>query len=115
MLSSSFRIPPMFRALFELILTIVIIIAARAVLSSFLKGIGTATSNAFQQRQPDSKPDPARNGTVPPAPSNGSNLHKDPVCGTYVVETTPFRRQVGAQNFYYCSEGCRAKHSERVH
>jgi YHS domain-containing protein len=105
----------MFRALFELILTIVIIIAARAVLSSFLKGIGTATSNAFQQRPPDAKSEAARNGTVPPAPSNGSNLHKDPVCGTYVVETTPFRRQAGAQSFYYCSEACRAKHAERVH
>ena len=103
------KILPMFRALFELLLTIVIVIVARAVLTSFLKGIKTASSSAFQQQSPNSAAGPA-----PPPPSMGSNWHKDPVCGTYVVESTPFRRQVGAQNFYYCSEVCRDKHSQRV-
>jgi YHS domain-containing protein len=32
------------------------------------------------------------------------------VCGTYVVESTPFRRQVGSTAFYFCSEECLRKH-----
>jgi len=102
----------MFRILFEFLLTLVIIIVARAVLNSFLKGISTASSNAFQQPSPDTKTGPnagtQRNGTPP---SSGSNLHKDPICGTYVVETTPFQRQGRGQTFYYCSDACRVKHS----
>jgi YHS domain-containing protein len=109
-----FSILPMYRAIFELLITVIVIVVARAVLTSFLKGLGTATSNTFQQPNPGAPAGTTRNGSVPPAPSTGSNLHKDPVCGTYVVEATPFRRQVGSQNFYYCSDACRVKHLERV-
>ena len=97
----------MFRILFEFLLTLVIIIVARAVLNSFLKGISTASSNAFQQHSPD----PKKGANAGAGPPSGSNLHKDPVCGTYVVETTPFRRQTSGQTFYYCSDACRVKHS----
>ncbi len=38
-------------------------------------------------------------------------LHKDPVCGTYVAESTNFRRHASGQTFYYCSDSCREKHA----
>jgi YHS domain-containing protein len=99
----------MFRALLELVVTILIAFVARAVLSSVMKGFGAAASNAFQQQQqPRSGGGPAE----PPkeAPRAGE-LHKDPVCGTYVSEATSFRRQLSGKTVYYCSDACRQKHA----
>ena len=91
----------MFRAVLELVLTIFVIIVARAVLTSLLR----ALSNVGR-----SGPAASSTGTADDAPSRGNELHKDPVCGTYVAESTPHRRQAAGQVFYYCSEECRAKH-----
>ena len=38
-------------------------------------------------------------------------LHKDPVCGMYVAESTRFQRKSGREHFYYCSEECKDKHA----
>jgi len=100
----------MFRALIELLFTIIIIVAARAVLTSLMRGIANASSGAFQKRQNSGAGDNGRAASH--SGSNaGSELHKDPVCGTYVAESTPFRRQIGSQAFYYCSDACREKHA----
>jgi YHS domain-containing protein len=98
----------MLRAFIELVITILVVMVARAILTSFLKASAKAfqTRDAAQHRPADQPPpDPARN-----APAAGE-LHKDPVCGTYVAESTPFRRNIGAQTFYYCSDACREKHA----
>lgn len=105
----------MFRTLIELFITILAAMVARAVISSIMKGLSNATANAFQQppqsppnqqqNHPNSKP---ANGNVT---STGSELHKDPVCGTYVSEATRFRKQGSGQTFYYCSEACKDKHA----
>ena len=92
------------RAVLELVLTIIAIIVARAILTSVMRGVAnmgrtqspsnaTSNSQAAQSSQPTGE------------------LHKDPVCGTYVAETTPFRRQSGRTTFYYCSGVCRDKHA----
>jgi YHS domain-containing protein len=92
----------MFRAALELLFTILIIMVARAILTSVMKGIAKAS---------------APQGSTPRTPNRGPAsqpsglLHKDPVCGTYVAESTAFRRQAGGQSFYYCSEACREKHA----
>jgi len=100
----------MIRAILELVITIIVVMAARAVLNSFLRGLSKASSGAFEPPQP--KPASPK----PSAPSGASGeLHKDPVCGTYVAESTRFRRQAGGQTFYYCSENCREKHSLVAH
>jgi YHS domain-containing protein len=102
----------MFRALFELLLTILIVLVARAVLGSLLKGISRASSNSFQTGAADPRTASPRGSTSPPSgPQTGGELHKDPVCGTYVAESTPFRRQSAGQTFYYCSSDCREKHA----
>jgi YHS domain-containing protein len=110
----------MFRALLELFITIVAAMVARAIISSVMKGLSNASASAFQQQQAPPNPsssnpqsnsnsqsNPVNNG----GPANGSVLHKDPVCGTYVSEGTGFRKQTSGQTFYYCSQACKDKHS----
>jgi YHS domain-containing protein len=91
------------RAIFELILTILVAYVGRAILASLLKGFGTAASN-YRAGGPPS-PDPPKE-----TPRSG-DLHKDPVCGTYVSESSNFRRQLSGKTVYYCSDACRQKHA----
>jgi YHS domain-containing protein len=100
----------MIRALIELLITIVIAYVARAVLSSVLKGIANASATTFQQHAGNPQSNSSTRPSSPPPPAAGE-LHKDPVCGTYVAESTPYRGQVGGRKFYYCSDACREKHS----
>lgn len=85
------------RTLIEFGFLIVFIWVARAILTSVLSGLKQAGQ--------------VRGGERPDAPLKGADLHKDPVCGTYVAESTPFQRQVGTQRCYYCSEECQDKHA----
>jgi YHS domain-containing protein len=109
----------MFRALLELFITLLAAMVARAVISSIMKGLSNATSRTFQDQtqsppnqqyssHPQSKSDTG-------GPKTGNELHKDPVCGTYVSEATGFRRQASGQTFYYCSQACKDKHSLVAH
>jgi YHS domain-containing protein len=94
----------MFRALIELVITVLVVIVIRAILTSLLRSsasIFRAGAAPAAQRPPDRAAD---------APASGE-LHKDPVCGTYVAESTPFRQNISGQIFYYCSEACREKHA----
>jgi YHS domain-containing protein len=102
----------MIRALFELLITIMVVFVARALLTTVLKGISRASSDSFQPRTADQRSGsrPASSSAAP-GPQVGGELHKDPVCGTYVAETTAFRRQSAGQSFYYCSSDCREKHA----
>ena len=102
----------MIRALLELIVTIVVVMIARAILTSVMRGIAGAANPASRNRPAD----PLKNrGSAPSAAQTAGELHKDPVCGTYVADSTPFRRQAGGQTFYYCSGSCREKHALVAH
>jgi YHS domain-containing protein len=37
---------------------------------------------------------------------NGKELKRDPVCGTYIPEDTPYRLEHKGTPFYFCSEAC---------
>ena len=89
------------RVIIEFIVIIAVVLIARAVLTSVLAGITRASSQSFPQQ--DRKQAPSQN--------TAGELHKDPVCGTYVAEGSAWRRQVAGQTFYYCSETCREKHA----
>lgn len=98
----------MFRAVLELIITILIAMVARAVLTSLFKSMGSAASGSFQQQNSNSQqPQPQQPKDMP----RTGELHKDPVCGTYVSESTAFRRTVSGKTVYYCSDACRQKHA----
>jgi YHS domain-containing protein len=92
-----------FRTIFELLVTIILIIAVRSMLGGFLRGLsgGQTPRAASNTRSEPQEPSPQLNG----------HLHRDPVCGTFVAESTRFQRQVGRQTHYYCSSDCREKHS----
>lgn len=91
----------MFRAFIELVLIIAVVLVARAVLTSILRGVARAANQSIRQETP---------GPQTYSPSSGGELHKDPVCGTYVAENAALKRQSGGQTFYYCSQACFEKH-----
>ncbi|MBV8898075.1 MAG: hypothetical protein JO051_16290 [Acidobacteriaceae bacterium] len=100
------------RALLELFLSIVVIIVARAILTSLMRGV----VNAGRMSSPP--PPPSQGGYQAQSQTQNAKqaqptgeLHRDPVCGTYVAESTPFRRQVSGQTFFYCSGACKEKHA----
>jgi YHS domain-containing protein len=95
----------MWRAILELLFTIVIAMAARAILGSIFRGFASGISNANRQAPPPPSGDKST------GPSTVNALHKDPNCGTYVSESTPFKRQLGNKAFFYCSEACREAHT----
>ena len=92
----------MFRFALEILVVLLVGMVARAVLSSVMKGIGSAARNASSQDSP-------RRGEANDTRTAGV-LHKDPVCGTYVAATTPFQRQAATGTYFYCSEACQTAH-----
>jgi hypothetical protein len=94
----------MIRAALELVITFIIVIAARAILTNFVRSV----SANFQPPQPRSAKD-SRRAAAPEVPTG--ELHRDPVCGTYVAESSRYQRQIGGETVFYCSEDCRARHA----
>jgi YHS domain-containing protein len=94
----------MIRAALELVITLIIVLAGRAILTNFVRSLsgnlGAPSKQAANQAKPTSAPE------VPTG-----ELHRDPVCGTYVAETSRYQRQIGGQTVFYCSEDCRTKHA----
>jgi YHS domain-containing protein len=97
------------RALIDLVITIIVAMVARAILGSVMKGFANSARGGFAQSQPNQPPPPPQQPKerVPVA----GELHKDPVCGMYVAESTRFQRKNGRDQFYYCSEECKDKHA----
>jgi len=93
-----------FRTILELIITILVAMVARAVISSVAKGLGHAASASRQAPREQPQQQQA-------APKPTGELHKDPVCGTYVAESTAFQRRATGTTYYYCSDACRSKHA----
>jgi YHS domain-containing protein len=91
------------RVIIEFIILLLGSMVAKSVISSVMKGMGAAAANAYQQQQP---PQAQAKETT-----RTGELHKDPVCGTYVSEATSFRRQLSGKTIYYCSDACREKHA----
>ncbi|HTR36332.1 MAG TPA: hypothetical protein VMH80_10540 [Bryobacteraceae bacterium] len=91
----------MFRAIFELLLTAIVILFLRAVIGIVLKGFGQAMRAPNQQQ---GGPNPVNES------SRTRELKKDPVCGTYIASDTSITETVGGQTFHFCSRQCRDKY-----
>jgi YHS domain-containing protein len=87
----------MFRLVFYLFLSVVLISIVRAILGVILKGF----SSLFQTTQP-AHPVARATGT----PLTGE-LKRDPVCGTYTVASNAIQHSVKGETFYFCSARCR--------
>ena len=96
----------MIRALIEILITIAAVLLARTILTSIVKGLAKASSSSFQSQSGTGRP-----GAASGSQSSLGELHKDPVCGTYVTDSGAVQRAVGGRTFYYCSEACRDKHA----
>ena len=99
----------MFRALLEILITIAVVLVARAILTHLMRSITVASRNAYRQTMEEAER--RETGESTQGTRSTGQLHKDPVCGTYVAESTPYRRRVSGDTFYYCSDRCREAHT----
>jgi YHS domain-containing protein len=91
----------MFRVIYYLLFTVVIITVLRAVIGIIFKGF-TSLANP----KPNSQNHESRGPQVPLS----GELKKDPACGTYIAAATSLKEIVGGQTFYFCSKTCRDKY-----
>jgi YHS domain-containing protein len=91
----------MFRAIFYLLLTVVVISVLKSIVGIVLKGVSQAM-----------KPGSTMPGT--PRSSNQvpltGELKKDPVCGTYIAAASSIKETVAGQTIHFCSAQCRDKY-----
>jgi hypothetical protein len=90
--------------MFRFILYTLVILVLISVLRSVI-GVVTKAFAAFISAGGSQRPSAQQNAQV------GGDLHRDPVCGTFVAESTPFQRRQAGSTFYYCSEACKEKHA----
>lgn len=84
----------MMRAIFELIMTVLVITLLRSVIGILAKGIFHPSAPA------------ASTGRRPSVPAGGE-LKKDPVCGTFISTATAIHKKIGGETYYFCSADCR--------
>jgi YHS domain-containing protein len=92
----------MFRAIFYLLLTVVVISVLKSIIGIILKGV----SEVMKSGSPTQGTAPGPSHQVPLT----GELKKDPVCGTYIAAATAIKENVGGQTFHFCSQGCRDKY-----
>ena len=92
----------MFRAIFYLLLTVVVITVLKSIIGIVLKGVAEAMKPG--SNVPGGAPRPSNQ-----VPLTGE-LKKDPVCGTYIAAATSIKEKVGGQTFHFCSQECRDKY-----
>jgi len=100
----------MFRVALEAIITMTVLLVARAIITSIVRSI---SSTNFGSSRP--QPESSSNFKTEERARTKGTLHRDPVCGTFVPETSPFRRDLAGSTFYYCSKACRESHSLVTH
>lgn len=92
----------MFRALIEMVVTLVAVYLVRQILGI----IGGAFKGGFS----GGSASPGAAGSPPPRPPTAGKLgelKKDPVCGTFISTETAFQKSVKGETFYFCSMQCR--------
>jgi uncharacterized protein len=85
----------MMRAIFELILTVLVI--------TLLRSVFGIVARAMHPSAPAASP-----GRRPSVPAGGE-LKKDPVCGTFISTATAIQKKFGGEMYYFCSTDCRDK------
>jgi len=95
----------MFRAIFYLLLTVLLITFLRAVMRLIFQGFADLMNpQAGQQSQQ------AGGHRVPLT----GELKKDPTCGTYISAATSIKETVGGETLHFCSKQCRDKYVASV-
>lgn len=89
----------MFRALVYILVSLLLLTFIRSVLGLIMKTM----SELMGTSTPPSTPQPK-------AAPQGGELRRDPVCGTYIPETTAIQLKVRGEALYFCSAACRDKY-----
>jgi YHS domain-containing protein len=92
----------MFRAIFYLLLTVVVITVLKSIVGIVLKGVAEAMKPGSTTQGAAPRP----SGQVPLT----GELKKDPLCGTYIAAATSIKEKVGGQTIHFCSQECRDKY-----
>jgi hypothetical protein len=98
-----------FRIILYMVFAVVLISVLRTVIGVLMKGLGSILGG--QMGGPNGHSSPRAAAGQPPSPQLGGDLHRDPICGTFVAETTTHQKRLSNRTFYYCSEECKEKHS----
>ncbi len=96
----------MFRAIFYLLLAVVVITVLRSIIGIVLKGVAEAMKPGSTAQGSGAR----RTGHPPGQVPLTGELKKDPVCGTYIAAATSIQEKVGGQTFHFCSPACRDKY-----
>jgi YHS domain-containing protein len=91
----------MFRAIFYLLLTVVVISVLKSIVGIVLKGVSQA------MKPGSSSPGAPRSSNQVPLTGD---LKKDPVCGTYIAAASSIKETVAGQTIHFCSAQCRDKY-----
>ncbi|HLJ47259.1 MAG TPA: hypothetical protein VKU01_14680 [Bryobacteraceae bacterium] len=86
----------MFRVIFYLLLTVIVISIVRSVIGVLAKGFSEMVSPQKQRSD----------GQVPLT----GELKKDPVCGTYTAVASSVKQTIRGETIYFCSPKCRDKY-----
>ena len=92
----------MFRAIFYLLLTVVVITVLKSIIGIVLKGFAEAVRPGSTSQTNGARP-------MDQVPLTGE-LKKDPVCGTYIATATSIKEKVSGQVVHFCSQECRDKY-----
>ena len=92
----------MLRFVVILLASLLLITVIRAVLRVILTGF----SELMRSGSPSSPSNPGR-----PTVEAGGELKRDPVCGTYIGESTSVKKTVRGEVVHFCSTACRDKYT----
>ena len=93
----------MFRFLFQFIALLIFFAVARTVLTWILRTVAGSVRATTQQQSYAHPGNPRPDDLL----ASAGELHKDPVCGTFVPGTSSWTRNVDGQTVYFCSADCR--------
>ncbi len=91
----------MSRNLFRLLIAILVVAFIRYLISAILRVFSSSGQEPSVQAPP---------GGPPKTSASGGELHRDPVCGTFVSEATSLKSDVSGAIFYFCSANCRDRY-----
>jgi len=93
----------MFRFIFQFFALLIFFAVARSVLT-WLARLASSFFHASAQQEPSPEPAASRRDDLL---ASAGELHKDPVCGTFVPGSSKWTRSVDGQTVYFCSADCR--------
>ncbi|MGQ9635511.1 MAG: hypothetical protein ACUVXB_14855 [Bryobacteraceae bacterium] len=93
----------MIRAVLYLFIAIILITFLRSVIGLIGKAFGGLMAD-------ESKSAAAGRGAKTGAAAPAGELKRDPVCGTYVPESTSVKQIIEGRVIHFCSEDCRRKY-----